>query len=79
MSTEKPLYGLTAELYRAMVSLIDDRMSEIRVVREDFRLTAAVHALAEAQKRTEERLERPEATVEALPRRRNAPRSKCRP
>ena len=81
MADEKPLYGLTAELYRAVVALVDDRMAEIRVVREDFdRLTATVQALAEAQKRTEERvnelaeaqkrteerLERLEATVQAL-------------
>jgi len=57
MADEKPLYGLTAELYRAVVALVDDRMAEIRVVREDFdRLTATVQALAEAQKRTEERV-----------------------
>ncbi len=76
MSTEKPLYGLTAELYRAVVSLIDDRMSEIRVVREDFdRLTATVQALAEAQRRTEERVNelaeaqrRTEEQVQALTR-----------
>ncbi|MBN1485891.1 MAG: hypothetical protein JXA37_14350 [Chloroflexia bacterium] len=78
---EQSLPGLTAEAYRAVVALIDDRMREIRVTREDFdRLTSRVAALAEAQWRTEERvnalveaqqhilerLERLEATVQAL-------------
>ncbi len=67
MASKEQFYGLTAEIYRAVVALVDDRMAEIRVVREDFdRLTATVQALAEAQRRTEERLERLEATVQAL-------------
>ncbi len=81
MASEKQFYGLTAEAYRAIMALIDDRMAEVRVVREDFdRLTATVRALAEAQRRTEERvnelaeaqrrteerLERLEAIVEVL-------------
>ena len=53
----KPLYGMTEELYRAVVALVDDRVREIRVLRSDFdRLQSAVQALAEAQVRTEERL-----------------------
>lgn len=51
-------YGLTLELYRAVVALVDDRMKEIRVTRQDFdRLEAAVQRLAEAQARTEARME----------------------
>ncbi|MGC9025258.1 MAG: hypothetical protein ACP5NB_10595, partial [Chloroflexia bacterium] len=53
----KPLYGMTEELYRAVVALVDDRMREIRVLRSDFdRLESAIQALAEAQRRTEERV-----------------------
>ncbi len=71
---EKPLYGMTAELYRAVVAVVDDRLAAIRVLREDFdRLEKAVEALAEAQRRTEERVEalaeaqrRTEERVEAL-------------
>ncbi len=32
----KPLYGITEELYRAIVALVDDRVREIRVLRSDF-------------------------------------------
>ncbi|MGC9025896.1 MAG: hypothetical protein ACP5NB_13880, partial [Chloroflexia bacterium] len=64
MVEPRPLYGMTEELYRAVVALVDDRMREIRVLRSDFdRLEAALQTLAEAQRRTEERLERLEATV----------------
>jgi hypothetical protein len=28
--------GLTAEMYRAVVAVVDDRVGEIRVTREDF-------------------------------------------
>ena len=60
-------YGLTAELYRAVIAVVDDRMKEILVTRQDFdRLALAVERLAEAQARTEERLNRLEATVERL-------------
>jgi len=65
-------YGLTAEMYRAVMALVDDRMKEIRVIRRDYdrlamgqerlerrmdRVEAALERLAEAQARTEERLE----------------------
>ncbi len=65
-------YGLTAEMYRAVVALVDDRMREIRLTRQDFdrlvqaqgrvegrmeRVEAALERLAEAQARTEERVE----------------------
>ncbi len=50
--------GITAELYRAIVAIVDDRVKEIRVTREDFdRLTQTVAQLAQAQARTEQRLE----------------------
>ena len=50
--------GITPELYRAVIALVDDRLKEIRVTREDFdRLTQAVTQLAQAQARTEQRLE----------------------
>ncbi len=53
-------YGMTAELYRAVTALVDDRMKEIRVVRQDF------DRLVEAQARTGERLTSLEATIERL-------------
>jgi predicted nuclease with TOPRIM domain len=50
--------GITSELYRAIVTIVDDRVREIRVTREDFdRLTQTVAQLAQAQARTEQRLE----------------------
>jgi len=63
---------LTAELYEAVVKIVDDRIREIKVTREDFdrltktvaglsgaveRLEGSVEKLAEAQKRTEEKVE----------------------
>ena len=56
--------GLTAEMYRTVVSIVDDRMKEIRVMRQDFdrlveaqaRTEAALDRLAEAQAQTEARL-----------------------
>jgi len=65
-------YGMTAETYRAVVALVDDRMKAVQVVRQDYdrlaeaqgrvevrmdRVEAALQRLAEAQARTEERLE----------------------
>ncbi|MFN4219134.1 MAG: hypothetical protein ACK4HB_07660 [Candidatus Bipolaricaulia bacterium] len=50
--------GITPELYRAVIAIVDDRLKEIRVTREDFdRLTQTVAQLAQAQARTEQRLE----------------------
>ncbi len=50
--------GLTAEMYRAIVTVVDDRLKDIRVGREDFdRLSQTVAQLAAAQARTEQRLE----------------------
>ena len=49
--------GMTAELYKAVVAVVDERMREIRVTREDFdALRDAVSGLAQAQARTETRL-----------------------
>nr|MDO8076586.1 hypothetical protein [Candidatus Freyarchaeota archaeon] len=49
---------MTPELYELIIKIVDERVREIRVTREDFdKLTAAVNKLAEAQRRTEERLE----------------------
>jgi predicted nucleic acid-binding Zn-ribbon protein len=58
--------GLTAEMYRAVVAIVDDRMKEIRVVRQEFdrlveahaRTEAALNRLSEAQARTEAALKR---------------------
>ncbi|MEM3393271.1 MAG: hypothetical protein QW487_07260, partial [Candidatus Bathyarchaeia archaeon] len=66
--------SISPELYEAIIRIIDQRISEIKVTREDFnRLIKIVEALAEAQKRTEsviatlgERVERLEKVVEAL-------------
>ncbi len=64
--------GLTAEMYQAIVAVVDERMKEIRVTRQDFdelrsvvremsQIQAATQAslkeLAQAQARTEVRLE----------------------
>jgi exonuclease VII small subunit len=59
--------GLTAEMYRAVVAIVDDRVKEIRVVREEFdSLRQAVSELAQAQARTEKRVGRLEEAVERL-------------
>jgi len=61
----KQYHGLTAEMYRAVIAVVDERMEAIRVTREDFdrlnrtvgELAQAQRDLAQAQARTEERLE----------------------
>jgi len=73
--------SITPELYDFIVKVVDDKVKDIRVTREEFdKLTATVDKLAEAQhrteqrveqltevqRRTEERLERLEAVVEQL-------------
>jgi predicted nuclease with TOPRIM domain len=66
--------GLTAEMYQAIVAIVDDRLREVRVTREGFeRLEGAIARLAEAQARTEERvgrldtrMDRVEAALERL-------------
>jgi predicted nuclease with TOPRIM domain len=70
----KALRGLTAEMYQAIVAIIDDRLREVRVTREGFeRLEGAIARLTEAQTRTEERvghlamrMDRVEAALERL-------------
>ena len=48
------LGGITSDVYKAIVSVVDDRMREIKVTRQDFdELKGVVKELAEAQKRTE--------------------------
>jgi chromosome segregation ATPase len=45
--------GLTAEMYRAVITIVDERVKEIRVTREDFNaLKGAVQELTQAQART---------------------------
>jgi len=54
--------GLSAEMYRAVVAVVDDRMREIQVTRQDFerlesrmsRVEIALERLVQAQARTEE-------------------------
>ena len=61
------LQGITAEVYRAIITIVDERVKEIRVTREDFdSLKAVVRELAEAQKRTEQRLDSLALRVEEL-------------
>ncbi|ROQ91220.1 chordopoxvirus fusion protein [Desulfosoma caldarium] len=59
--------GLTSELYKTIIAIVDERVREIRVTREGFDdLKQVVRELAEAQKRTEERLDSLAAKVEDL-------------
>ncbi|HDH09372.1 MAG TPA: hypothetical protein ENF84_00355 [Chloroflexi bacterium] len=59
--------GLTAEMYKAVVAIVDERVKEIRVTREDFSaLRGAVLELAQAQTRTEEALHQLARQVGAL-------------
>jgi proteasome lid subunit RPN8/RPN11 len=59
--------GVTAGLYRAIVEIVDDRVKEIRVTREDFsELKGAINELADAQTRAEERMGQLEDAVEKL-------------
>jgi len=58
---------LTKELYEAIITIIDDRVKDIKVTREEFdKLRKSIEELAEAQKKTEERLTRLEEVVEEL-------------
>lgn len=67
MTTNGDGSGVNAELYKTIVAIVDDRVREIRVTREEFdELKAAVNRLAEAQVRTEERVSRLEDAVERL-------------
>jgi len=58
---------ISAELYEFVIKVVDDRVREIKVTREDFNaLKQVVEELAQAQKKTEQRLGRVEAAVEQL-------------
>jgi chromosome segregation ATPase len=58
---------LTKELYEAIITIIDDRVKDIKVTREEFdKLRKSIEELAEAQKKTEERLTRLEEAIERL-------------
>lgn len=80
---ERETEGLTPELYRVIVAIVEERVKEIKVTREEFsalreatdklaeaqvRTEEAVKRLAEAQARTEERVTRLEEAVERLDR-----------
>ena len=59
--------GLTAEMYQAIVAIMDDRLREVRVTREGFeRLEGVIARLAEAQVRTEERVGRLETRMDRV-------------
>ncbi len=57
--------GLTADQYKAVIAIVDERVKEIRVTREDFDelkgivrdLAQAQQELTQAQQRTEQRIE----------------------
>jgi hypothetical protein len=58
---------LSPQLYKAITTVVDDRVKDIRVTREDFNeLRAIVAELASAQAKTEERMGRLEEAVERL-------------
>jgi len=66
--------SLSPEVYETVVRIVDQRVGEIKVTREDFdklvrtvsELSTAVRELAEAQKRTEERIGSLASAVEVL-------------
>ena len=60
-------FRMTPEIRWEIVQIVEERLREAPVTREDFsELKAIVGELASAQQRTEVRLERLEATVQAL-------------
>ena len=66
--------GMNAELYKTIITIVDERVKQIRVTREDFdELKSVVRELvysqkevAQAQKKSEERLDRLEKAIEEL-------------
>lgn len=74
MSTKGETAAITPELYKAILTVVDERVKDIRVTREDFNelraiiteLASAQGELAQAQARTEERVGRLENVVERL-------------
>ncbi|QOJ79016.1 hypothetical protein IG193_00680 [Infirmifilum lucidum] len=62
--------AISAELYEFIVKVVEDKVRDIKVTREEFdKLAARVGELAEAQKRTEERLEVLTARLDSLAKR----------
>ena len=67
-------HGLTAEMYRAVIAVVDERVDAIRVTRQDFNrlnrtvgeLARAQRDLAQAQARTEERMGGLETAMQQL-------------
>ncbi len=58
MRTKKKETGLTKELYETIIYIVDERVRSIKVGREEYdKLRDVVYELAQAQKRTEERVE----------------------
>lgn len=56
---DKETGRMTAELHREILAMVDERVTEIKVTREDFNwLEAAMARLAEAQARTDRTVER---------------------
>ncbi len=63
----KQYHGLTAEMYRAVIAVVDERVEAIRVTRQDFdQLNRTVGELAQAQARTEERMGGLETAMQQL-------------
>ena len=59
--------SITPELYEFIVKVVEDKVRDIRVAREEFeKLTSAVRELAEAQRLTEERVGKLEEAVMSL-------------
>ena len=60
-------HGLTAEMYRAVIAVVDERVDAIRVTRQDFnRLNRTVGELAQAQRELAQAQARTEKRVEEL-------------
>lgn len=65
MKADKKYIGLTAEQYKAVIAIVDERLKEIRVTRKDFddlkavvgELVKSHEELVKAQTRTEARVE----------------------
>jgi len=58
---------ITPELYKVIVAIVDERMKELHIPREDFyELKEIVKSLAQAQAKTEKRIGRLEEAVEKL-------------
>ncbi len=74
MSTKGETAAITPELYKVIVTIVDDRTKDIRVTREDFNELRAIvtevastqRELTQAQARTEEKVGRLEGAVARL-------------